>query len=372
MIRKRLHNDIDVILLLVCCCLFLFACSPKENEDPVSDQPSENESLTLASLDIDYRLFQKVVGWFDETTLLVHLGDSEKQQLNTFDIFTGEMEQVYSTDSAILTIEMNQARDKILLQEIKDEQTIFKIVTKKGEVIQSTEFYFTSYVNFHWNPTNDNTAFVSHYNYDHELEVETMIVYIWDIEENSFSLRNIPSLSPKWYSENVYLYVNEQQDNGLYIGDVREDQEDMIINKDVSSFYINQDTFIGLVESDIMEDEVLLFHEYPFLIGDKVIRIPKVTANKTLIDPHFTQSTRNGKIFGVIPDYSFVMEEDLGSYHLAHLNFQKEFVNEIIELPENAPIALSPNEDYLLYGWRLEYIIDLSDPELIELLAILN
>ncbi|MDN6194733.1 MAG: hypothetical protein L0I88_06845 [Alkalibacterium sp.] len=57
---------------------------------------------------------------------------------------------------------------------------------------------------------------------------------------------------------------------------------------------------------------------------------------------------------------------------MSRLNFQKEARHDILELPENAPIALSPDEEHLLYGWRLENIVDLSDPELIELLEILN
>lgn len=374
-IKKRFHY-IDGILLLICCCLFLFACSTenKNNEAPgeEQEQTSNNGNQELASLDIDYRLFQKVVGWLDNETLLVHIGDSETQQLVTFDIFTGNINQIYSVDSFILTVELNQAKNKILLQEIKNEQTSFKIVTSEGNLIQSTEFEFASYVNFHWNPLSNNTVFVSHYSFDPESETETINVYNWDIENDSFSRKKIPSLSPKWYTENIYLYVDEMNDGGLYIGDIRKDKQDMMINQDISNFYINQDTFIGLVESDITENEVLLFHEYPFLLGDKVISIPKVTMNDKPIKLNFTQSARNGKIYGVIPNQSFVVEEELGSYHLSRLNFQKEARHDILELPENAPIALSPDEEHLLYGWRLENIVDLSDPELIELLEILN
>ncbi|MDN6194732.1 MAG: hypothetical protein L0I88_06840, partial [Alkalibacterium sp.] len=291
-IKKRFHY-IDGILLLICCCLFLFACSTenKNNEAPgeEQEQTSNNGNQELASLDIDYRLFQKVVGWLDNETLLVHIGDSETQQLVTFDIFTGNINQIYSVDSFILTVELNQAKNKSLLQEIKNEQTSFKIVTSEGNLIQSTEFEFASYVNFHWNPLSNNTVFVSHYSFDPESETETINVYNWDIENDSFSRKKIPSLSPKWYTENIYLYVDEMNDGGLYIGDIRKDKQDMMINQDISNFYINQDTFIGLVESDITENEVLLFHEYPFLLGDKVISIPKVTMNDNPIKLNFTK-----------------------------------------------------------------------------------
>ncbi|WP_368646336.1 hypothetical protein AB4027_05535 [Alkalibacterium putridalgicola] len=373
MIEKRTHY-IRVTLLLMCCCLFLFACTSK-NPDGAGEgesQPTDSEELSLARLDIDYRTFQKVIGWLDDETLLVHLGSADDHKLMTFNIFSGEMEEVYSNESSILTTEINQSRDKILLQEIKNGQSAFKVITLDGTMIQSTTFGYTSYVNIHWNPTNDNTVFVSHYHFDHELEAETILVYIWTIDKNTFSVRDIPSLSPQWYSENVYVYIDELHTNALFIGDIRENKEDMMINRDITDFFLNQDTFVGVVESDISDNEVLLFHEYPFLVGDKVIRIPKVTMNESPVKPHMTQSTRNGKIYGVIPDHSFSLEEELGEYRLAHLHFEDEAVIEIMDLPENAPIALSPTEEYLLYGWRLENIIDLSNPELIELIEILN
>lgn len=373
MIKKRTHY-IQVTLLLICCCLFLIACTTQDSDgtEEGEEQPPESESMSLATLDIDYRVFQKVVGWLDDETLLVHLGEAEKHELVSFDIFSGDIESIYNDDSAILTVEINQTKDKILLQEIKDQQSTFRVITTDGTEIQSTNFGYTSYVNLNWNPANDNTVFISHYNYDHSLEAETILVYIWTIDENTFTVKDIPSLSPKWYSENVYLYIDELYTTALYIGDIREDQDNLMINRDISDFYLNQDTFIGLVESDISENEVLLFHEYPFLVGEKVIRVPKVTMNEFPIKPHMTQATRNGDIYGVVPDYAYSLEEELGEHHLSHLDFENETVEEIMELPEDAPIALNPTEDYLLYGWRLENIIDLSDPELFELIEILN
>ncbi|SFC53172.1 hypothetical protein SAMN04488102_10960 [Alkalibacterium subtropicum] len=371
MIKKGSHY-IQVILILICCCLFLFSCTALDPDDTGENQPPEEEQTALAKLDIDYRSFQKIVGWLDDETLLVHLSEEGEHNLTTFNIFSGETNQIYSDDASILSVMINQSRDKIMLQEIKYDQSALKVLSVDGALIQSTTFGYASYVNFDWNPTNDNTVFISHYNYEHSLETETILVYIWTIDENTFSVRDIPSLSPRWYSENVYLYIDELHTPALYIGDIREDKEDMIINKDISDFFLYQDTFVGIVESDISDSEVLLFHEYPFLVGDKVIRLPKVTMNELPVKPQMTQSVRNGKIYGVIPDHSFSLEEELGDYHLAHLHFEDETVIEVMDLPEDAPIALSPSEEYLLYGWRLENIIDLSDPELIELIEILN
>jgi len=362
-----------VTLLLVCCCLFLFGCSGQTTEKEETESPPDaSEEVSYAALSIDYESFQKVVGWLSEDTLLVHIGDTENHELVSYHIFSGEIEQIYSSETAILTVEINERRDKILFQEIDNAGSMLRVISLDGLTIQTVELNYTSYVTLDWNATSDNTVFVSHYSYDHGLEMETIQVYIWTIDENTLFPMNIPSLSPKWYSANVYLYIDELETNALYIGDIREDGDNIMLNRDIAGFHLNQDTFLGFVESDISDTQLHIFHEYPFLIGDKAITVPKVTVNDHPVAPYLTQATRNGDIYGVIAEYAFALEEDLGEFHLSHLDFEQETVENILELPEDAPIALSPSEEHVLYGWRLEYITDLSDPELVPLIEILN
>lgn len=370
--NKRSQNS-NVTFLMFCCCLFLFACQAEPNEtDEQNDLPEEEETYSLTPIDIQYESFQKVIGWLSEETLLVHTGTTESHELVAYHIFSGEKNPIYSEDSFLLSVEISQARDKIVIQEVGDDFSQLKVISVTGETIESIAFDYTSYATIDWNPTNDETLFVSHYNFDHVLESEVIQVYIWSIDDNSLTAKDIPSLTPKWYSANVYLYVDELETNALYIGDIREDQEDLMINRDIVDFYLNMDTFLGIVESDIQDNVLHVFHEYPFLVGEKVISIPKVTSNGYPVRPPLTQSARNGDIYGVLPDYSFSLDEELGEYHLARLDFETETTEEIMALPQEAPIELSPTEEYLLYGWRFENIIDLTSLEMIPLIEEMN
>ncbi|MDZ7835866.1 MAG: hypothetical protein U5K84_11620 [Alkalibacterium sp.] len=84
--------------------------------------PAVSEEVSYAALSIDYESFQKVVGWLSEETLLVHIGDTENHELVSYHIFSGEIEQIYSSETAILTVEINERRDKILFQEIDNDR----------------------------------------------------------------------------------------------------------------------------------------------------------------------------------------------------------------------------------------------------------
>ena len=366
--KKKKTPFLSVCLFFACCCLFLLSCTGAGNQASPNEEEI-TETNQLHSLDVPYETFQKVVGWLSEDTILVHLGDLEGHSLISFNIFSGEWETVYEDASYLLTVDIHASKEQILVQEVKNEESNLTIISKKGEVLSTIPIHYSGYANIDWNPMNPELIFVAYYHYDIELEDDQIKVLIWNTEEDILTERPITSLSPKWYSANVYLYVNEMDEKGLYIGDIREDDSDLLINQNVSDFFLNEDTFIGIVDSDIVNNQVHLFHEYPLLVSEHVMTIPKVTMNDFIIKPHMTQSKRNGKVYGVLPAYSFALEEELGEYVLAEINFEEETTHEVTELTEDAPILLCPDERYLLHGWRYESIIDLETSEIVPLIS---
>lgn len=359
MFRDKEHS-IKLCLFFTCCCLFLFAC--RSSDDEVNGNSEIEEAIM--PLDFDYELFQKNVGWVDSETLLIHKGDHQTHELFLYNIFSGENESIYEEQSFILSAVFSYSSNQILFQEVTDNGVTLNVMDLDGHVSHSIPISYTGYVTLDWNAVNPDLIFLSHYDYDFENETESILVQIWDISDDTLTQRPIASLYPRWYTSNVYLYVDEFEGRHLYIGDIRENDSDLIISRDVRDFFLNQDTFIGVVPSDINDNQVYLFHEYPFLVGDSVIAIPKVSMNNEPMKPHLTQSSRDGTILGVIADESVILEEQLGDYTLQELDFEQEKTEEIIELPYDAPIALSPDESFVLYGWRYEYIIDLESGEM--------
>lgn len=367
--RKKTAQWMSMPLFFIACCLFLLACTSSNGavtEEPVNENTVEAQDII--PMDIPYDHFQKVVGWLSGDTVLVHIGDTDSHSLHVYNIFSGEMSSVYEEDSFILTVVIHQSKDKIIFQEVRGEDILLTVMDLNGEILQTAHIDYSGYTNLDWNPINDNLVFVSHYVYDEAEETEELSVNIWDIENNTFVEEPLDSASPSWYSANVYLYVDLFEGTHLYIGDIRESEPAMLINRNIHDFFLHDDTFIGMSVSDIREDQLYLFQEYPFLVSGNVIPVPKVTMNNQPLLPHMTQSTRNGKVYGVLSKEAIAIEEDVGEFQLSHLNFEDETVHNILDLPFDAPIALCPNERYILYGWRYEYIIDLESEEMLSLL----
>ena len=60
----------------------------------------------------------------------------------------------------------------------------------------------------------------------------------------------------------------------------------------------------------------------------------------------------------------------MGEYQLAELDFEERKIIPILDLPDNAPIQVSPNGKRVLYGWRFENVADLKTKKIYPLLNI--
>ncbi|MFC6464441.1 hypothetical protein ACFP65_05370 [Marinilactibacillus sp. GCM10026970] len=346
--------------------LFLFGCSSLGTTET---EETDEELETFVQIDQSKHTVQKIVGWLDDTDILVHLGDQEEQELIRLNIHTGEEQNIYTTNHHILTVEINTSLDKILIQEGSDSIVELLTMTTEGEELRRIDLGYSGYISVDWNAVDETLLFLSHYQYDQETSVESSKVMIWNLETNELVDFHIDAIEPSWYSAHLYLYVNEA-DGYLYIGDTRSTERDQMINNKTIDYHLYQDTFISMEASDINDKEVHLMKDHPFLVNQGALTIPKVSRGEIPIKPFLSQSTRNGAVLGVIANEAIDLNLSLGDFNLCLLDFENNEYENLLELPDNAPIALSPNEQYVLYGWQFENIIELDGTE--ELISLIS
>lgn len=322
------------------------------------------EEFKLAKIDMPREEFQKVVGWLSNEEVLVHHGKMDSHMLSSFNIFTGKMNRIIEEEMFFLTIDICPKRRNIFVQKVNEEENYLSVYDRGGQLIAQTEFHSSNYVTINWNPADSYELFFSYYDYtiseEENTNEEAIVVEKWELQSNSRDEMKINSLNPKWYSRNLFLYVEDEFED-LYIGDIRTDEDHILISRDVSDFYLYEDTFISVTASDINESEIYLFHEFPFMVYTGAIALPKVGMNNQIVSPYFSQTRRNGDLYAVAPGSYVQLDYDLGTFVLVKLDFSEEEKETILPLPENAPIELSPDEKYLLFGWQLEKIIVLED-----------
>lgn len=365
-IVMRLSTSKIAVLLLVIA-LFLGACQTKEEIPSQDDETTEQvvfERIPLANEE-----FRKVIGWKTEEEIIVQSGDIDGDSLYSFNILTGSFNLLYETDSFILASNIIAAEEKIIVQLVKDAESTLVVLNYAGEAIQEKTINSNGFVDINVNAQNPAVAFISYY----EGENNTA-VYNWNIETNEYTEVESASLNPQWYSENLYLFVDNGEDftletGKLYMGDIR-NNEVLLLDSYVSDFFLHEDTFIKFTPSDFNEQEIILTYQYPFLVDMGFMVAPKVTMNDRILFPYLTQAERNSPLYGIFAEEAVSIEEEPGQFVFAKLNFEEGQFESIVEVPEEAPILISENGQYCLYGWSFELLIDIENQIINELTAL--
>lgn len=366
--KKKKYMMFSLAILLFSASLFLLSCNKNQDNKPTV---SEKKPLSYKEIPIEYESFRKVIGWMSDEEVLIHSGEVNNDTLSLFNIFTGETEPIYEAGSIILTAIISENQQQIVIQVASENGGELRVIDRSGAVVQTLPLETKGFVNVNWNPANQHHIFISYYQSD-----SNMVVGDWNTETNEIVSIPSASLTPLWYSANLYLYVDNKEDfsletGELYMGDIRTN-ETLRLKSQVSSFFIHDDTFITFTPSDFAEDELLLSYQYPFMVDQSFMSIPKVTMNNRLVFPYLSQAARNTPVYGVFAKEAAQLELETGEFEFGELDFENKTIKPIIDLPDNAPISMAHNGKYSLYGWRFESIIDIEQQKIYSLISMPN
>ncbi|SFH73084.1 hypothetical protein [Pisciglobus halotolerans] len=362
--KKTIHINWVALILVVA--LFLSGC---HSQQPSKQNKIDKKPVKIEKTAIPYSNFRKVSGWLSNDEVLIHSGSEEGDRLSSFNVLTGKTKDLFSTDAYILTTAVSQKEQEIVFQEVADTSSKMVLIDTEGNKLQELPIKANGYVSLNWNKDDTSQLFIAYYH-----TAEELTLLNWDTKENKAEELSASSLYPSWYSENLYLYVDNKDDfllesGQLYMGDVRSNDV-MLINSEVSDFFLHEDTFITYTPSDFNEKELLLTYQYPFMVDKGFMTIPKVTMNERINFPYLTQAGRDTPVYGIIAKESAELEKESGEFVFGYLDFDQQKVIPVTDVPENAPIQISENGKYCLYGWRFEYLIDNQTGKIHDLIEI--
>lgn len=347
-----------VLVVVILLSVTLISC--KNGSDSKASKASSAEpAKKFQKIPLPLAKFKRVMGWLTKEEVLVHSGEGTEDVLYRFNVFSGKLSQLYDPEGLILTTAISPDRKKIFLQlaDMEKKASRLQVIDTAGRLLNEESLATPNYLNINWNASNNNALFLAYYESENNLKVLN-----WQL--SSATIQEIPndSLTPIWYSDHLYLYVDNLGEfflthGKLYLGDTRTGEKSEI-NSQISNFWLSNDALITFTPSDFNEEALLVNYQYPFMVDAGFLEIPKMTMNNRLLFPYLTQKTRQAPIYGVFPKKAVRLELEAGKFQLGKLDFKKSKIDPILDLPDNAPIQISPDGEHFLYGWRFEYAID--------------
>lgn len=351
------------LMLSLSSVLVLAACVQRltYTEQPAASGSNHAADAKIPS--IPEEAFQYAVGWLDDRTILVVLESNGEAGLYSHDLHTGEDQLIRNFSDRLVFVALSANGRRMLLQLAAQQGNNVMVIDKSGSTLAEYRLSEGALTDVSWNPANEGQLFFSA-----QKTVGSSVAYLWDLSNNIVEETADTEEMPIWYSENMYLHKKNWKDGAstLLLSDIRSPGKDIVIDQEVLAYGIEGESVWIVTPSDFDEEELLVLSYYPLLIAEGYVTLPRISAGSGLIIPEFAGGTDMSGTFAVIPTAGPQNGGGI-SYALAKIDFSGNAAVVLSEVDRMAPLSVSPNGMYVLYGHRYEYLYDVEQAAWIQL-----
>lgn len=341
----------------------LAACTQrlKYPEQPDASEPNLSSSIAPPSLSKNEFLY--AVGWLDDVTLLVALERKGEYGLYSHDLLTGEEQPIRTFSDRLVFAALSANGRRMLVQVASQQGDNVMMIDEAGKSL--AEFHLSEGIltNVSWNPANEWQLFLSV-----QKTADSTVNNLWDLAEGEWIELADTEEMPVWYSENMYLHKASRPDgvSALVLSDIRFPGKDTVIDQEILAYGLEGESVWVVTPSDFDEEELLAVSYYPLLIAQGYIAVPRITDGSGLLVPEFKKGRDSDEMFAVIPKQE---PESVGGviFELAKIDFSGNASEVLTMVEQMAPISVSPEGAYVLYGERYEYLYDVEGDGWIQL-----
>lgn len=343
--------------------LILAACTQRLSypDQPDASGPDLSSGIKLQSIPKGEFLY--VVGWLDDTTILVALASDGGYGLYSHDLHTGEEQLIRTFSDRLVFAALSTNGRRMLVQVAAQQGNNVMMIDKSGKPL--AEFLYTEGIltDVSWNPANEGQVFLSV-----QKTAGRPVPYLWDLSKAEWTELPDTEEMPAWYSENMYLHKKSGTEgvSALVLSDMRSPGEDTVIDREILAYGQAGESVWVVTPSDFNEEELLVISYYPLLISQGYLALPRIVVGGGLVIPEFKKGNESDTTFAVIPKQD---PESTGGivFELARIDFPGNVSEGLTEVERMAPISVSPEGTYVLYGTRYECLYDVERNDWIQL-----
>ncbi|UAC47241.1 hypothetical protein K6959_10940 [Bacillus aquiflavi] len=345
--------------------------SPSNNKDENIEQETRNnrvfDEALYNSLKIQEGQFYKIVGWLNDDTILYLTNLSNGTNVYTYNIFLGKSELLYNSKAPIAYTEISPWKNNILIHSAPSEYlAIVTVIDQTGKLLASEQLE-SAELSFAWSSFNENKILISTFNEDWSFKMS-----LWEINKQKLSAVSLTEPFVQWITDKEVGYLKwDHETPALTAPFVRKNiktDEEKLVPSEAIHFHSFGDYLLAISVNHSETDKA------EYIIFDKKLKkllsfkIPHLSRYSDWLIPYYDIDEKEQKFYTFRPKYSKEEENYRDDFLLVAYDLITGKEETVIEGLNNEPISVSPDGEYILYGYQFEKLINLKTQEVITII----
>lgn len=310
--------------------------------------------------------FFKVSGWLDEATILYIAKVNDTSTLYAHKLDIGVKKEIFKSELPIITVEINPAKELLLIHSGNDENGVLTIIDDSGKMIYTTNIQAFE-LHFEWNPFKEDLVLVS--TFTEEWDFKTFLL---NSGKKTFEEVQLPEPFARWISKNELVYQDWQSEElslqAPLMGFSVKSQATREILPSVYQFDSLNEQLLT-VHMDEADPKIAHYRIFDQEITPKAhLQVPALTAYSGWLIPFYDVSSAGDNLIYLRPIRHGEADIYQDGFDLIEFNLAAEEETVITSGLANEPLSCSPTGTACLFGFRFEKLILLKTKEIISLI----
>ncbi|WP_216829999.1 YqgU-like beta propeller domain-containing protein [Alkalihalobacterium elongatum] len=353
--------------------VFIVGCTTKDKVR--IDQPQKNLNLIQKELNllietkfetplqINPYSFVEISEWYDSQTILLLKDENAVSYIDKINLNTGEISEFFQSEEPIFSVEANYDHSYFAIQTSTYDLTApLYFINKEGEVVYKLSEIGEDFSLF-WNQYDRDELIIISFLPDWEFDV-----YRLNLKDGRLVQLDLEKMYFQWLNEDEVAFLEWSSFAPSFFAPIYkynlETNHTEEILEEVIAFVTFGENILVAISVDSLDAEMSLYQFYKNNNPIGELQIPTLnTYSEQWWIPFHQYDSSEHLFYFLRPLYSGDFFSYDAPFELTQFNVETGTEQKILDLELQAPIKLSPNGNWMLYGNQYEWLIDLTNKE---------
>ena len=354
----------SLIMLMMLCILWLAACQSAETQNSPSEKVNAVKKEVQANhLPADG--FIENVGWLSNSDILTVRDEGDVTSFYSYNLYDGRSEKIYEVNSSYVSASISPDMKKIFIHSSPVSYSAqVTIIDETGEVQFQKDV--PSYDLTHsWNRFNEDVLLMTSFSEDWSFQV-----YEINLEKKTMDAIEVEQPFVQWQSKSSILFQDWSSDElsvsaPLISQNILDNEKEMIVE---DSVHFNQfDDSLLSVHSG--EDKGPFTYQFIHPNGEiqSEFTVELLSRYSDWLIPYYDMIEKDARLITFVANEPGSFDTYTGTFSLKSWDTVSGKEKVLFEELPLEPIQCSPDGESCLYGNQLEKVIDLKEPNIVQL-----